>query len=362
MINKLRNNIYLLLALFIIIFNFIIFINFPIFPDEITNNYLATFASIHQGQKLWLIDSCSTGVFYVSNVIRLINTIYSFPYYFIDNNITFRLIHLLFGSILFLLMIISLYKLRQLVLYVLVILVWPLSMINSFIIIRPEYFIVLMVVSMIYSLKAKSNLALIILSTIYLLSLNAHPKALYFIPLLLYFFYYNYYRTNKNLLVLPITLIILYISYEYFEMYKFLSVGCQYEYINNILAKYQVSPFKIFTSPKDFIFNLYQSNDLIRLDRSISQILLRNNYDIGYLPNIIKYYNIAVLINALYIFLVLYYFYKVSKIIKINLFVMIYLFTILIIFLLNANKASYDIYLYLNLLILLPAFGVKNEG
>lgn len=361
--NKLKNyNLKICLLVGILAtFNIIIFYNFPIYPDEITNNFLATINSIYRGNKQWLIESCTLDNLSVPGIIFLFNWIYGLLFFVVENNHIFRLFHLLLGTILFLLIIYTLKNYKILILNVIVLLCWPLSLINSFVLIRPEYFIVLMVLSLIYSIRCKSILSILLLLITYSFALNAHAKALYFSPLIILFLFSHFWNDKLKYYAFSGIIYLIFISYEYYGMYKFLSIGCNYEYINNILLTYQVNPFTLFSDPSTFFSRLYFSNDLIRIDRALSQIFLRNNYDIGYLPNIVKYANITNLINMLYIYLLFSYFKNVYNIIKVDFFICVYLLTVFSIFILNANKASYDIFLFLNLLILLPAFGNAYE-
>lgn len=345
----------------VVFFNIFFYYNFPIFPDEITNNFLSTLNSIHSGKKHWLIQSCTEDNYDVSSIIYLLNWFYSLPYYFIENNQSFRFFHIFLGTLLFTLIIYTLKNLKNLILILIVLLSWPLSLINSFVIIRPEYFIILLVLSLIYSLRIKSIFSILLLLISYSFALNAHAKALYFSPLLIFFLFF-YFRTHNNkYFAFGGIFYLLLISYEYYGMYSYLSVGCSYDYINNILSTYQVNPFSFFSNPLKFFNGIYSANDLIRIDRALSQIFLRNNYDIGYLPNIVKYNNIVILLNMLYIYLLILYFKNVFIIIKFNLIICIYIFTIISIFILNANKASYDVFMFLNLLLLIPAFGYGND-
>jgi hypothetical protein len=349
------------LAGIVAFFNFIIFYNFPIFPDEITNNFLSTVNSIYGDNKQWLIESCALDDFSVPSLIYVFNWLYALPFFVIENNQNFRLFHLTLGTVLFLLIIYTLKDYKSLILNLIILLSWPLSFINSFVIIRPEYFIVLMILSLIYSIRCKSILSIIFLLISYSFALNAHAKAIYFSPLIIGFLGAYFWNHKFKYCALSGIIYILFISYKYYGMYKFLSIGCSYEYINNILSTYQVNPFTFFSNPLTFFNRLYSSNDLIRIDRALSQIFLRNNYDIGYLPNIVKYANLINLINMLYIYLLFSYFKKVFSVIKFDFFICSYLFTIISIFILNANKASYDIFMILNLLILLPALGATYE-
>ncbi len=342
--------------------NFFFFYNFPIFPDEITNNFLSTVCSIYGGNKQWLIESCTVDNFSVSRIIFIFNWLYSLPFMFIENNHIFRIFHLSLGSVLFFLIIYTLKNCKELILNLIVLLAWPLSLINSFVIIRPEYFIVLMILSLIYSIRCKSILSIILLLISFSFALNAHAKALYFSPLVIYFLIAYYWNHKFKYFAIGGIFYVIFVSYEYYTMYKFLSIGCSYEYINNILSTYQVNPFTLFTNPFMFFNGLHLSNDFIRLDRALSQIFLRNNYDIGYIPNIVKYINITNLVNMLYIYLFFTYFKKVFFGIKFNFFILVYIFTIISIFILNANKASYDIFLCINLLLLLPALGSMHEN
>ncbi len=342
-------------------FNFFIFYNFPIFPDEITNNFLATKYSIYEGNKQWLIESCTEFNFSVSKIIFIFNWFYSLPFIFIENNFIFRMFHLSLGLALFFLIIFSLRNSKELILNLIVLFAWPLWFINSFVIIRPEYFITLMILSLVYIIRCKSILSIFFLLISYSFALNAHAKALYFLPLIICFLISYFWSHKFKYYVLCVIFYLFYISYEYYGMYKFLSIGCGYDYINNILSNYQVNPFKFFSDPISFFKQLYTSNDLIRIDRALSQILLRNNYDIGYLPNIVKYTSIVNFINMIYIYFLFSYFKKVFTVIKIDFFICTYLLTVFSIFILNANKASYDIFLILNLLVLIPALGSAYE-
>lgn len=344
------------------IINFIIYFKFPIYPDEITNNYLSTIYSVYNGNKQWLINSCTLEEFKASNTILLLNWLYTLPFSFIDNNQIFRIFHLILGSILFATIIYTLKSSNNLTLNLTAILSWPLMVINSFVIIRPEYFIIIMVLSFIYSIRSRSSLSIVVLSLSFCLAINAHAKSLYFLPLILYFLITYFWNQKNKIISLLSSFFIIYVSYKYYEMYSFLSISCRYDYINSILSNYQISPFKLFSNPYDFLRGIYFSNDLIRLDRAISQIFLRNNYDIGYLPNIIKYFYITNLINMLYIYLLLTYLKNVFSSVNFNKLTYIYLLTIIAIFLLNSNKAAYDIFMYINLIILLPAFGLRHEN
>lgn len=240
-------------------FNFFIFYNFPIFPDEITNNFLATKYSVYEGNKQWLIESCTDDNFIVSKIIFIFNWFYSLPFIFIENNHIFRIFHLSIGLALFFLIIFSLRNSKELILNLIVLLAWPLWFINSFVIIRPEYFIILLILSLVYVIRCKSILSIFSLLISYSFALNAHAKALYFFPLIICFLISYFWNHKFKYYVLCVIFYLIYISYKYYSMYKFLSIGCNYEYINNILSNYQVNPFKFFSDPISFLNNcLYQ--------------------------------------------------------------------------------------------------------
>lgn len=337
-----------------------LYINFPIYPDEITNQYLSSKSSEFNGYKVWLIESCNLNKDKLNLIINIINEIYSYPFNIIKNNYNFRLFNIFLGGFLYFLIIKLLFKNDKGDLFLLLLLSWPINYINTFIIIRPEYYILLLLILNISYYISKKNIILISIVLSYIFAINQHPKVIYYLPLILInLLYFSGNKISKTIKYF-ILIFFVYITYIYYKLYLEIYATCIYDYVNNIFQNYQVSPLLLFQNPLLFFEKLIKANDFLRIDRSLSQIILKNNYDIGYLPNIIKYENIAFCINFIYVGLLLYFFKNYIKL-NINLFTSIYTLTILLVFLLNANKATYDVFLLINSLILIRMLSKRED-
>jgi hypothetical protein len=348
------NKYYIILVL---LFSIVYYKNFPIFPDEITINFLSTNASIFNNSAVYLINSC-INFYEVSELILFFKNLITKIYVNIDSLIKFRYFSLSIGLSVFLYIWYFLFREKNNSIYYTFLLFWPLVFLPIFVLHRPELYFLLTISSILISFsgnESKSNgIHLLVCVVSYLVCLNMHPKALYLLPLLIFTLIKI---VNKNFKYLVI-LVIIYISFEYFKFYQNIWMTCTHDYISNIVSSYQVNPLLLFTDPFNFLKSLLNSNTPIIIDRSISQLMIRNGYDIGFIPNIANKFWLWNLLNFLFIYIFIsqfIIFYKSRKYIVIYL----VLITILGIYLMNANKAPYDISLYFSILVLI--FAHSNE-
>jgi len=203
---------------------------------------------------------------------------------------------------------------------------------------------------------------LVVVLVLYTLSLNAHAKAIYFAPLYaLAIIRSNSFSRTSATIGLAATLYLMAVTIIYALFYSRLAISCEYEYINEILKKYQISPFLLISDPLEFLKNVIYANNIPQIDRAISQLMLRNNYDIGYLPNLVGFPYLTTIVNFIYFSLITKYLLCCLRMFQPNVLVLIYLCTSSAIFLLNANKAAYDMFFYINLFVLSPLFNFNEN-
>lgn len=346
------------IPILVIISTFFLYGKMPIFPDEITNNYLSTVASSFDGKSVSLIESCNTNKSTEPYLVHILKVTVGSVYTNIQTLQQLRYLSLAFAGLVFSYIWIGILRHNNNRYLYLGLLLWPLVYVPLFVFCRPEIFILLCITSLAtLNLNPKSKLANMHLCVgffSYLIALNYHPKAIYFLPLILYSVYTC---CSKRISIILITTLF-FANVTYYNYYVESWLTCSHEYIADIVSKYQVSPKLFFTEPAEFLSRVLKSNSLQISDRAVSQLLIRNSYDIGYLPNIVtnqslwNFFNAAFLIG--FVFLVID---GVRS--NISIFRIILLLTLIATYLMNANKAPYDMSLYVSIIVIFAA--LKHE-
>ena len=340
------------LALLLVIFS----LRFPIYPDEITNIFIVGNIDFSNSRKLWLIPSCLNSPLFINEIIVPIAAINSWFYALISNHQILRLTSLVLGLWMLFFWRFSIAQhganLKNTI-YSFLIIFWPIFFINTFLYIRPEKLILLFLILCLHTYynKKYTYYYFIIISIIFCLCLYNHPKAYYFSPIYLYILF-NFIDIKKPITTIFYILIAFYVlsfAIFYYPIHNITWPCPNIEYINNIVKNYAVNPLLIIKDPVEFFVSLYGANDFIRIERALWQILLRQNYDIGYLPSLINSNIIISIVNAPFLLLlILFYLNFVDRLIYIkNLFFpFIYILINIMILIFSANKSAYDISLF----------------
>lgn len=244
----------------------------------------------------------------------------------------------------------------------------PPIFINSFIYLRPEKFLLFFLVFSIY-LNLYDNKRLIT-ALLYGLSFGIvivnHPKSYYFF--LIYFFIFYKCINKKNIYSIvgniAIVLTVLLASLQNYFLTLDAYICNPVPFISSIVSNYALNPLLLIQDPAGFFYKIYSFNDLSHTYRAISQVFIKSNYDIKYLPDIIisKYLIIIINLPIVYVLLKIYYnllssSLKNSK----DLFLFIYLFTISIVYLFSGNKGAYDIAFTVTSLLIIIPFSIHVE-
>lgn len=347
----------------IIILSLYISIYYPIYPDEITNIFLVGRNGLGNSNKLWLTPACLVSNIYIPAPLLYVYELSQYFYNLINTHrgLRFLSLTLSLASIFVWLKIIYNNGLKKHLLVVLLIFLWPPIFINSFIYLRPEKFLIIFLITSIYIINNKKNIFILIIFfiTTVLMVIN-HPKAFYLLPLYFYTLLIGFKSDDliskffKSILVV-LTFIISYQTYNIGVQ----SWICQpIDFIRTFVASYSLNPILLFNNPLDFIYKLFELNNIDRTYRAITQLYIRSKYDIGYMPDIIKVNIISIILFFPFFYLLLKVIYKTVygiKNVKNNIYFLIYLVSILIIYLFGGNKAGYDIaFIVVAILLIYP--------
>jgi hypothetical protein len=339
----------------IIIILYFLYGNYPIFPDEITNNYLATNASSFNGKAIGLIDSCMANRPFIPFIVDILKTITTNINFFVNSLYSLRIFSLFLGFVVFIYLWYFLIRTKKNEVLLIAIISWPLVFLPIFVINRPEIYIILSISALsifIDNTNKKFKYIHFYIGIIaYAFALNYHPKSLFFLPLVVFALY----KTRSNyFLIVSFLIFLTYLSISYFKHYNNSLMYCGHDYIKSIISAYQINPVLFFSEPFRFFNSILSSNNSIITDRAISQLMIRNGYDIGFIPNIVKSFWLWNIINASFIISILYILLNILRNKK-SILQVILIFICTTIFLLNANKAPYDMSMYVVILVIIAS-------
>lgn len=341
---------------------------YPIYPDEITNIFLVGRNGLDNNNKLWLTPACIESEIYIPFPLIYIYEILFKFYTSIESHRELRYYSLILSIVFICFWIRTVYLKGNTknIIIILLIFLWPPIYINSFIYLRPEKFMLIFLICSIniYVFRSNNLIFRLIYTVIASLIVINHPKAFYLLPIYLYVMFAEYkhhdlYHKITNYILL-ISLII--ISYQSYVIGSATWVCKPIEFIKLFVASYSLNPTLIFTNVQEFFIKIFELNNAERSYRAVSQLFLRSDYDIGYMPNLIKLQFISIVVSMTILCLLLkIVFQLIKETHKENYFYIIYIITIAVIYLFGGNKSAYDISFIICAILLVVPFVVTKE-
>lgn len=350
----------------IAIFIFALAFRYPIFPDEITNIFLVGRNNFQSIEKLWLMPACLADKIYIPQPLIYIYSVSQSIYSAAFSPRALRGVSILLSITLIFAWtrLVVLRGDKSNLKILLLIFLWPLIFVNSFVYLRPEkFFLIFLVISLFIKYRNTKSLLinfLYIVAT--LLMLINHPKGFYFLPIFFVTYYKSFEFKPKDILINAGYLVFGGIcAYQIYGLSASTWPCSSIDFVRDFIKIYAVNPAQLLVDPLDFLRQVLIANDLHKTERAISQLMLRANYEIAYFPNVINnqiFSYIAstpiaiILIASIYALVI-----GLAKS-KDKVFCFIYLGSVLCAYLLGANKSPYDIsFTVVAVLLIIPFVG-----
>jgi hypothetical protein len=348
----------------------------PIFPDEITTQFLISGQS-NSTTRNWLIWACVSPAYRLDHLTGMYFKLNQLLFAPINSLVSLRIYSFALALPVFFFFYSNYKKLNTIELHLLVpVLFHPIIFINAFVYFRPEKLILLLVITSCYLLgsisrnRPVSYVAPILYSALFVLCFLNHPKVAYFVPMFLYVLYKI--ARSGNLPIAFWTCWLLFLTYSLFMVLR-LNIStwpCPgVEEIRLINAGHAVNPLTIFHDFGDFVRGILTANDDVRTVRAASQIMFRRDYDIGYLPNMHAAFVSTALniVGIIIVICIIFYsiFKSVGKLLagpNRNLFGFLLMFTNLGVYILNGNKGPYDVVSFIIICVIYIFYSADAES
>jgi hypothetical protein len=349
----------ILIAIFILALAF----KYPIFPDEITNIFLVGRNNFQSIEKLWLMPACLVDKIYIPQPLTYIYSISQALYSTAFSPRALRAISILLSITL-------IFTWARLVIsngdranlkILLLIFIWPLIFINSFVYLRPEkFFLIFLIFSLFINYRhTKSLIINFLYIVVTLLMLINHPKGFYFLPIF-FVTYCKIFEFRPKEIFLNSVLLVFggLCTYQIYVLSASTWPCNSVDFVRDFIKIYAVNPAQVLIDPLDFLRQILAANDLHKTERAISQLMLRANYEISYFPNVIDNQLFSYVASTpIAIILIASIYCLAIRLPKTNdkLFCFVYLCSVLCSYLLGANKSPYDIsFTVIAVLLIIP--------